>query len=705
MPENVKVAISTDFFSAFSKLPQAQQGKVSKFIINFQKNPVSSAINYEKIAIAKDPNMRSVRIDQAYRGIVLKPEKGNVYLLLWVDHHDEAYDWAARHKCTINPETGAVQVFEAVDAGAANDTIVEPVSGVSGQFDELKDKELVRLGVPEELMPVVRGVRNELELDAIENRLPLEAYEGLFMYMAGSRYDEIINEREQKVETVDTEDFSTALDKVESMSRFVVVDNELELAKMLNEPLEKWRVFLHPSQRKLVKGKKNGPCRVLGGAGTGKTVVAMHRAKWLTENALQDNQRILFTTFTKNLATDIENNLKSICSPETMKRIEVINLDRWVRGFLRKRNYEYKILYGSDSDRYWDNAMDLKPLEVDVPDSFYKEEWLRVMQPQDIDTKEKYIRASRVGRGTRLSRADRVKIWPVFEEYRNQLNLHKSKEVDDAYRDATKLLIGEEQTMPYQSVVVDEAQDMSAQAFLLMRQIVDEGPNDMFIVGDGHQRIYGKHKVVLSHCGINIRGRARKLRINYRTTEEIRRWAVRLLEGKVIDDLDGGIDTNDGYKSLTHGDEPVIKNFASAEDQSEYLANYLKGREKEGVPLGNICVVARTNKEVDSVAEDLKRLCIEVKKITADSSEHGHDDAVRVATMHRVKGLEFDEMALASINQGLVPLDKVLEGKGDVVERRQADLEERALVYVAITRAKKVAVVLNYGGASPYLAS
>jgi superfamily I DNA/RNA helicase len=349
--------------------------------------------------------------------------------------------------------------------------------------------------------------------------------------------------------------------------------------------------------------------------------------------------------------------------------------------------------------------MDLKPLEVDVPDSFYREEWLRVIQPQDIDTKEKYIRASRIGRGTRLNRADRMKIWPVFEEYRNLLNLDSSKEVDDAYRDAAGLLSAEEQALPYQSVVVDEAQDMSMQAFQLMRRIVKEGPNDMFIVGDGHQRIYGKHKVVLSHCGINIRGRARKLRINYRTTEEIRRWAVRLLEGKVIDDLDGGTDTNDGYKSLTHGEEPVVRNFVSIEEQSEYLASYLKDREKEGVPLGNICVVARTNREVDTVAEDLKRLCIEVKKITADSSEKGNDDAVRVATMHRVKGLEFDEMALASINRGLVPLDMVLEGKGDVVEKRQADLEERALVYVAITRAKKVAVVLSYGEASPYLSS
>ena len=584
----------------------------------------------------------------------------------------------------------------------SEDTLPVPTS-LPGLFDELKSKELVRLGVPEEQIPLVRNVHNEMELDAIENRLPVEAYEALFMYMAGSRYDEIINEREQKEEPVDTKDYSAALERAESKSRFVVVDNELELSKMLNAPLEKWRVFLHPSQRKLVEGQKKGPFRVLGGAGTGKTVVAMHRAKWLAENALEDNRKILFTTFTKNLATDIEANLKSICTPAVMSRIEVINLDRWVSGFLRKRNYDHRILYGSGGEQLWERAMDLKPLDVNVPDLFYREEWVRVIQPQDIDSKEKYIHASRVGRGTRLSRAERVKIWPVFEEYRNQLNLNKYKEVDDAYRDATALLKSEGHGLPYASVVVDEAQDMSAQAFQLIRAIVQEGINDLFIVGDGHQRIYGKNKVVLSRCGINIQGRARKLRINYRTTEEIRRWAVRLLEGKAIDDLNGGADTNDGYKSLTHGDAPTIQNLETAEKQSEFIATYLKQREQQGVPPSNICVVARTNNEVDSIGEHLKRFGVEVKKITADSSEHGSDQAVRIATMHRVKGLEFDEMVLASMNQGLVPLDLVIANKGDVVEERQADLEERALVYVAITRAKKVAMVLSYGEMSPYI--
>jgi len=178
---------------------------------------------------------------------------------------------------------------------------------------------------------------------------------------------------------------------------------------------------------------------------------------------------------------------------------------------------------------------------------------------------------------------------------------------------------------------------------------------------------------------------------------------VRLLEGREIDDLDGGKDTNVGYKSLIHGGPPEVKNFASAEEQCAYLAEYLKTREQQGVPLGNLCIVARTNKEVEAIAEQLRQHCIEVRKITADSSEKGNEDAVRIATMHRVKGLEFDEIILASMNRGLVPLEQAIEEKGDAVERRQAELEERALVYVAATRAKKIALVLTYGEESEFL--
>ena len=701
-----KVAISADFFSAFSRLPNTQQGKVSRFISKFQQNPIASGINYESINDSKDANMRSVRIDQAYRGIVLKPESGDVYMLLWVDHHDEAYDWARRHRCKINAATGSIQVYESeniVDVPEAPSSADEV--SLPSLYTELKDKELMRLGAPEELLPLIRTVQTEADLDAIEHRIPLEAYEGLFMYAAGSRYDEIINEREFTDQQVDTEDFVTALDKLDTQSRFVVVEDELELQAMLNAPLDKWRVFLHPSQRKLTLGVKNGAVRVLGGAGTGKTVVAMHRAKWLAEHVADDTKRVLFTTFTKNLATDIENNLKSICSPEVMRRIEVLNLDKWVAQYLNKRNYSYKLLFGYDDlKQLWSQALDVMPSDLSFPEAFYRDEWDKVIQPQSIESLDQYKRASRIGRGTSLKRSDRIKVWRVFDEYRSLLNRNKFKEVDDAYRDVAGLLANEANQLPYAAVVVDEAQDMSTQAFNVLRQIMPEGPNDLFIVGDGHQRIYGRNKVVLSHCGINIRGRARKLRINYRTTEEIRASAVNLLANLPVDDLDGQLDNNDGYKSLTHGNPPEIKAFESVEQQASFVVQYLQEIQKQGtLPIGNICIVARITRELETIEMALSDAGIGYQRVQANSSEGGAIDEVRTATMHRVKGLEFDQMIIVSVNEGIVPLSYAVSGKGDKVEARQADLEERALLYVAMTRAMRHVVISSYGEVSEYL--
>ena len=698
------VAISNELFKCFARLPKAQQGKVMEFIAKFQSRPDSSSINYERIRDARDPNMRSVRIDQKYRGIVLKPDQGNVYMLLWIDNHDDAYDWARRHKCNINPETGTLQIYAAEAIESKQPEGAGEQDKVSGVFDNLKDRELTRLGVPEELITLVRSVVDEAGLDEIERELPAEAYEGLFFILAGTSYEQVLVDREveQSAVGVDTSDFAAALERVGSQGTFVVVEDELELQQMLNAPLQQWRVFLHPSQRKLAYGIKNGAVRVLGGAGTGKTVVAMHRAKWLAENIVPDGEKILFTTFTKNLAKDIESNLKTICDEKTRSRIEVVNLDQWVSKFLKRNNYDYSIEY--NTDLHWESAIALAPSELKFPDAFYREEWSRVIQPQSITSVGEYKKATRVGRGTRLNRLQRVQIWTVFEEYRLQLEKERKREVDDAYRDAAALLqSGANKTAVYASVIVDEAQDMGTQAFRLIREIVPEGVNDVFIVGDGHQRIYGRNKVVLSQCGINIRGRARKLKINYRTTDEIRKWAVNLLEGYPVDDLDGGEDSQQGYKSLLHGDLPVLESFDSAEEQSNFIVELLQGRLKEGVPLHDICVVARTNRERNDIGERLRTQGVDVYLLDQTSDDSDKPNHVRLATMHRVKGLEFEEMVLASLNDGLVPLSVAIDAAGDVVESRQAELEERALLYVAITRSKRGALLLSYGGLSIFL--
>ena len=252
------------------------------------------------------------------------------------------------------------------------------------------------------------------------------------LYLGGDAYEQLVADREAPAE-VDTSDFESALNRVESRTRFVVAEDDLALEAMLNAPLEHWRVFLHPTQRRLVERHWNGPVRVLGGAGTGKTVAAMHRTRWLARNLPAG--RILFTTFARNLATDIENNLRSICSPEEMSRIEVTNLDRWVVRFLRGKRYEFHVEFGRNWEA-WQRALDLRPPELELSESFYEEEWEQVIQGKGVMSEQEYRHVSRVGRGTRLGRGARVKVWPVFEEYRAQLAERGLKEVDDACRDA-----------------------------------------------------------------------------------------------------------------------------------------------------------------------------------------------------------------------------------------------------------------------------
>lgn len=300
MKDNIKVAISSDFLTAFARLPRQVQGKVTEFVNKFRNNPMSPGINYEKLNSGIDKKIFSVRIDDTYRGIVVRQQEAGVYLLLWVDHHDEAYQWAARKRCEVNPKTGAIQVFDV-------QTVVEQISTPEkvALFALAKDDDLLRLGVPEVQLDLVRSFVNKEDFYKSESAMPHDVYEHLSWLVEGFPMEEVLElVSEEQNSSAFSEDLAAALDVPTTLKSFVVVDGEDELRRIMAEPLEKWRVFLHPTQRKIVQKEYSGSARVLGGAGTGKTVVAMHRAKHLASKC-EGQQRILMTTFTANLAADI----------------------------------------------------------------------------------------------------------------------------------------------------------------------------------------------------------------------------------------------------------------------------------------------------------------------------------------------------------------------------------------------------------------
>jgi len=699
----ITVAIASDFLESFSKIPRKKQGKVMEFITKFRSNPSSSGINYEKIIHAKDPNMRSVRIDQSYRGIILKPESGNVYVLLWVDTHDKAYQWAEKKTYQIHPETGSLQVIEIEETKYGTESVSPQKEQML--FDDIRDRHLMKLGIPEIQIPLIRNIKTSKDLEKISDKLPQEAYESLFFLSEGFTLDDVLRNSEvtEKEKKVDVTDYEAALDKPDSRRRFHIVDDDLELAAILNAPLEKWRIFLHPTQQSTVERDWNGPVRILGGAGTGKTVAAIHRAKWLIQNCFtHPKDKIFFTTFTRNLAIDIQENLKKICSKDVLVRIEVMNLDRWVSHFLLKNGYDYKIDYGNQSNQLWHKVLDMIPSELNYDLAFYREEWERVIQPQGITTFEHYQKASRVGRGIRLNRKARKLVWHIFEEYRILMNEQGLREPDDAIRDARLLLEQKKEILPYKAIIVDEAQDMGPQAFMLLRQMVPEGKNDMFIVGDAHQRIY-RHQVILGQCGINIMGRGNKFWVNYRTTDETRKWAIGLLKGVNVDDLNGGIDDQKGYKSLMHGLFPELKHFNSFQEETEYIGQYIEKIKKETGSINEICLVARTNSLLKQYEEVLQNKGFDTYFIHRSEPEDRQANGVRLATMHRVKGLEFSNIIISSVNDRIMPLENSEIGSSDLVVQSEHEMRERALLYVAATRAKKEVLVTSYGKISRFL--
>lgn len=691
-----KVALAQDFLASLATLAAAVQGKVLKWALRFQSDPTASGINYEPINGARDRNLKSVRIDQDWRGIVFKPPAGDVYVLMYVDHHDDAYRWAEGRRVAVNPTTGALQVF-------AVESLVEPAleqarltaaprPGVELQaqpseqaqtpmFAALSDADLLSIGTPEELLGQVRSIRTEFELDAVQDLLPVEAYEGLFLIAAGDSLSDVLISRETRVDRpIDTEDFATAIETAESQSRFVVVADEETMAAMLNSPLAQWRVFLHPTQRKLAQGDRGGPMRVLGGAGTGKTVLAMHRAKWLAENRATAEKKVFFTTFTRNLAADIEENLKTFCSPGVMQKIEVKNLDAWVHGFLRRYKYDHQIIYNrkqGEAAEAWQRALALQDTSLALPPDFYEDELERVVLAQGINSRDDYRQARRTGRGVVLTRGKRDAIWPVFEEYRAQLASRKLKEVDDAYRDAAALL--RDKPPAYSAVIADETQDFGPQALRLLRAMVPAAPNDLLFVGDGHQRIYPRNRASMSASGINIRGRSRKLYLNYRTTEEIRRLAVATLEGCAVDDLDEGSDEVRRYKSLSHGPIPRTLAFQHLEDALSSLLPMVQAGLAEA---RSVCVIVPTRNDAVAVQGALKAGKLPTTLLGPDERDNPDSRSVRVSTMHRAKGLEFDEVVLLS------PRDcRGLKARPDDLQRLQ---------YVAMTRARKVVTLVRY---------
>ncbi|MBL4771912.1 MAG: DEAD/DEAH box helicase [Planctomycetes bacterium] len=700
----IQLALAKTFLESYSKLPKKQMKKVRELTERFQENPEANGFNFEALGPGfRDPKVRSIRVDQSYRIIAVASKKGDVILCVWVDHHDEAYSWAERKMFEVNPLSGIVQVYS-MESGMApvlEEAPVEKGFQVPNLFSTIDDEQLLLAGVPQPLLETVRSLGTDVELDDLAPHLPEDACDMLYLLASGYEFFDALEESsrpKEPVAAVDTDDFAAALVLPETQRAFHIVDGEQELEDILEAPLEQWRVFLHPSQRRLVQRPANGPVRVLGGAGTGKTVVMMHRAKHLAESVFSAaDDRILVTTYTRNLANDLKKAIKGL-APGVGDRIEVNNLHAWARSF-----YESQV--GSRLKVLMDNQQRMEFMESatsavagdEYSAAFYMEEWDQVVQAQATDGRSAYLRARRVGRGTRLGRAQRIEVWKVLSCYRSLLDQEGLMELQDVVREATLYLEANPNKVRYRAVLADEVQDFSPQDLRLIRALVPPGPNDLFLVGDAHQRIYGQ-MTSLGSCGIEIRGRAKRLKLNYRTTEQIRISAVTVLENLNVDDLDGGVDTLKGYHSVRTGPEPRIVHSERAEQEQEVILKTLEQWLEKTAP-HEICIAARTNTQVDRYSKVLAQQGIEFQILKGEAPAAG--PKVHLATMHRLKGLEYKKVLLCGIQSGQVPLPAY--SAADKVSKADHAQRERCLFYVASTRARDELVITGFGKPSEFL--
>jgi AAA domain/UvrD-like helicase C-terminal domain len=690
------LAIDKGFLKDLGKLEKPVYNRVTEVFDEFDA-ATHTGLHLEKIANARNPRFRSIRIDQAWRGIVLAPVTGDVYTLLKVLHHDDAYAWAQRSNVSVNSATGGVEIRNEAELDRQIPEMAKAAKTAGAPtFDNVSDGELSKLGIDEKVLAFARTVTDAAQLDAAKSFLPETQWDVLFGLAAGFTPEEVWTDLGAQIlgEPVDTEDIDAAI--LRSSDRVVLVSGPEELMDVFAYPFAAWRVYLHPSQRTVVEASYKGPARVTGGPGTGKTVVALHRANML---AKRGGGKVLVTTFTSTLSETLQSGLDMLVDDEEAEsRIEASHVDRVAHRVFRKTHGAPQMLGSQDEKALWAGLID--ELGLTFTPVFLSEEWRQVVLARRISTADAYLAAKRTGRGRALGPAQRAQVWQTIWEFEQTLTLQGVWTHESIRREATRLL-EESSQKPFRHIIIDEAQDLSPDQWRLLRAAVAEAPDDIFIAGDTHQRIYD-NRVSLREVGINIAGRSSRLNINYRTTAEILGWSLGLLRGEPIDDMEGGLDSIAGCKSYVHGQAPRLEGRHEADAEAELVAASVREWIDGGITPSEIGVAVRAKWSSSAIERALKSLRIPFVDLARASSDD--DDAVRIGTMHRMKGLEFRCVSVAGVSANLVPASNAVTPLDEDKQTHLQDLErERCLLFVACTRAREELLVTWHGEPSPFL--
>lgn len=681
--------IADTFTDSLTKLTGEEQKAVKTTAFDLQLNPANPGMQFHKLDKAKDKNFWSIRVNSDIRMIVHKTS--NSLLLCYVDHHDPAYRWAEKRKLEIHPKTGAAQLVEIRET--VQEIIIpkyvesiQPAQPKLPLFAHISEDALLSYGVPEEWIEDVRKA-DEDSLLALTDHLPGEAAEALL--------DLAIGVTPQILQPVAAD--IGPFDHPDAQRRFRVLSNVEELERALEYPWEKWAVFLHPSQRQLVERDYSGPARVSGSAGTGKTIVALHRAVYLTRS--NPDARVLLTTFSDTLASALRTKLKRLIGnePRLGDRLEVHDMNAIARR-LYELNFGRPQVVSPEviSQLLAETAATVDGQKFSM--RFLRSEWEQVVDAWQLESWEAYRDVTRLGRKTRLSEQRRQMLWSIFEQVRSKLKSRNLVTYADMFsRLAIRIAGGKNQVFDF--TIVDEAQDINVPQLRFLAALGAGSPNGLFFAGDLGQRIF-QQPFSWKSLGVDIRGRSRTLRINYRTSHQIRMQADRLL-GPELSDVDGNTEERRGTVSVFNGPEPIIMALDSSDKEISAVWHWLVDRIAESIKPHEIGIFVRSKAELERACAAVKQAGLAFKVL--DENVETASGYISISTMHLAKGLEFRAVVVMACDDEIIPLQERIETVADDADLQEVYDTERHLLYVACTRARDHLLVTSGDEPSEFL--
>jgi hypothetical protein len=684
----VRFLIADSFTDSLARLTGDEQkaGKTTAF--DLQLDPANPGMSFHKLDKAKDKNFWSVRVNDDIRLIVHKTP-GSL-MLCYVDHHDKAYAWAERRKLETHPKTGAaqlVEIRETVQEIVIPQYVSAPavVPTPTPLFAAFSDDDLLGYGVPTEWLDDARHATENTLFD-LADHLPGEAAEALLELATGGKP----SKTQLAAQTVNP------FEHPDAQRRFRVVNDVEELTRALEYPWEKWTVFLHPAQRASVERIYGGPARVSGSAGTGKTIVALHRAVFLAR--ANHDARVLLTTFSEPLANALQTKLHRLIGtePRLRERIEVYAIGA-VASRLYERNSGAYTLASRETVETLMLAAGGRAPDQKFSRHFLMTEWNDIVDGWQLSSWDEYRDVARLGRKTRLPEKQREVLWAIFEQLRVGLHDRGLITQADLYSRLAERLSTANHP-PYDFVVVDEAQDLSVAQLRFISALGNGRPDALFFAGDLGQRIF-QLPFSWKSLGVDIRGRSLTLRINYRTSHQIRTRADRLL-GREVTDVDGNAEDRSDTISVFNGPRPDIAVVDSTETECMMVSQWLRDRASEEVKPEEMAVIVRSPAELPRAIEAVKKAGLLFTMLDAVETAKGH---IAIGTMHMTKGLEFRAVAVMACDDEVMPLQERIEVVSDDTDLEEVYNTERHLLYVACTRARDHLIVTGVVPASEFL--